>query len=81
LKPYRPEGGLQIPGEKIIAKFAEADRLEAGGLCPIGGKLTKTRAGKSPSQRDARAKVSDGDQTGPQPGHPEVLSGRQSSIV
>jgi hypothetical protein len=38
LKPYRPKGGLQIPGEKIIARFAEADRLEAGGLCPVGGK-------------------------------------------
>jgi hypothetical protein len=42
LKPYRPKGGLQIPGEKIIARFAEADRLEAGGLCPIGGKLNES---------------------------------------
>ena len=38
LKPFRPSGGLQNPGEKIITRFAEADRLEAGGLCPIGGK-------------------------------------------
>jgi hypothetical protein len=38
LKPFRPTGGLQNPGEKIIDRFAEANRLEAGGLCPIGGK-------------------------------------------
>ena len=38
LKPFRPTGGVQNPGEKIIDRFAEANRLEAGGLSPIGGK-------------------------------------------
>jgi hypothetical protein len=33
-------GGLQHSGEKIIYRFAEADRLEVGGLSPIEGKLT-----------------------------------------
>jgi len=33
-------------------------------------------------RRDARAEVNDDDdQTGPLPGHPEVVSGRQSSVV
>jgi len=35
-----PQGGFQNSGEKIIRRFAEADRLEAGGLSPIGGKST-----------------------------------------
>jgi len=29
---------FQNSGEKIIDRFAEADRLEAGGFDPIGGK-------------------------------------------
>jgi hypothetical protein len=38
LKPYR-HSGFQNSGEKIRDRFAEADRLEAGGLNPLGGKL------------------------------------------
>jgi len=38
LKPYRLSG-FQSSGEKIRDRFAEADRLEAGGLNPLGGKL------------------------------------------
>ena len=30
--------GFQSSGEKIRDRFAEADRLEAGGLNPLGGK-------------------------------------------
>jgi hypothetical protein len=37
LKPYR-QSGLQNSGEKINDRFAEADRLEAGGFNPLGGK-------------------------------------------
>jgi hypothetical protein len=37
LKPYRPSG-FQNSGGEINIRFAEADRLEAGGLSPIGGK-------------------------------------------
>jgi hypothetical protein len=37
LKPYRLSG-FQSSGEKIRDRFAEADRLEAGGLNPLGGK-------------------------------------------
>lgn len=33
-----PLRGLQNPGEKIIARCAEANQLEAGGLNPIDGK-------------------------------------------
>jgi hypothetical protein len=38
LKPYRLRG-FQNSGGEIINRNAEADRLEAGGLSPIGGKL------------------------------------------
>jgi hypothetical protein len=37
LKPYRFRG-FQNPGGEISKIVAEADRLEAGGLSPIGGK-------------------------------------------
>ena len=37
LKPYR-QSGFQKSGEKINDRFAEADRLEAGGFIPLGGK-------------------------------------------
>ncbi|MFT5000913.1 MAG: hypothetical protein ACI875_001918 [Planctomycetota bacterium] len=37
LKPYR-QSGFQNSGEKISSRFAEADRLEAGGFNPLGGK-------------------------------------------
>jgi hypothetical protein len=37
LKPYR-HSGFQNSGEKIREGFAEADRLEAGGFDPLGGK-------------------------------------------
>ncbi|HDZ82973.1 MAG TPA: hypothetical protein ENH56_17315 [Roseobacter sp.] len=37
MKPYR-HGGFQNSGEKIREKFAKADRLEAGGFDPLGGK-------------------------------------------
>lgn len=32
-------------------------------------------------RRDARAEVNDDDQMGPLPGHPEVVLGRQASLV
>ncbi|MFK5996808.1 MAG: hypothetical protein QM492_01735, partial [Rhodobacterales bacterium] len=32
------QSGFQNSGEKIIDRFAEANRLEAGGLNPLGGK-------------------------------------------
>jgi hypothetical protein len=37
LKPYR-QSGFQNSGEKINHRFDEADRLEAGGFNPLGGK-------------------------------------------
>jgi hypothetical protein len=37
LKPYR-QRGFQNSGEKINDRFAEANRLKAGGLNPLGGK-------------------------------------------
>jgi len=37
LQPYR-QSGFQNSGEKFNDKFAEADRLEAGGFNPLGGK-------------------------------------------
>jgi len=37
LKPYRLSG-FQNPGGEIEGRFAEADRLEAGGFLPLGGK-------------------------------------------
>jgi hypothetical protein len=39
LKPYC-QSGFQNSGEKINNRFAEADRLEAGGFDPLGGKST-----------------------------------------
>jgi hypothetical protein len=41
LKPYRLSG-FQNSGEKINNRFAEADRLEAGGLNPLIGKLKES---------------------------------------
>ncbi|WP_424988639.1 NAD(P)-binding domain-containing protein [Microbulbifer sp. S227A] len=37
MKPYRLSG-LQISGGEISRRFAEADRLEAGGFDPLDGK-------------------------------------------
>jgi hypothetical protein len=42
LKPYR-HSGFQNSGEKIRERFAKADRLEAGGFDPLGGKSTDSR--------------------------------------
>jgi hypothetical protein len=47
------------------------------------GQLTEAATGgaRQAAQQDARAEESDEDQTGPLPGHPEVLEGRHSSVV
>jgi hypothetical protein len=39
---------FQNSGGEIINRDAEADRLEAGGLSPIGGKSTATRSSLLP---------------------------------
>ncbi|MBU3032401.1 hypothetical protein, partial [Paracoccus marinaquae] len=42
------------PGEEIIDKNAEADRLKAGGLYPIHGKSKRQALGPDQSERPGR---------------------------
>jgi len=54
--------GFQNSGEKIRHRFGEADRLEAGGLNPLGEKLTSLHLPLAPlrsSARHDRSSVSD----------------------
>jgi hypothetical protein len=44
LKPYH-HSGFQNSGEKIREAFAKADRLEAGGFNPLGGKSRISQGG------------------------------------
>jgi hypothetical protein len=71
---------LALANKTARIAWAVMTRGEIYCASPIaGGK--KNNGSNTPPSRHARENVNDDDQTGPQPGHPEVLSGLQSSIV
>ena len=53
LKPYR-QRGFQNSGKKINDRFAEANRLKAGGLNPLGGKLIGPESRRIFAQRSCK---------------------------
>ena len=81
LADIRVQGHVTLP-----AVAAELNRrgmmTRRGGIWQVSNVRNVVQRGSQPlSTRNARSDVSDDDQTGPQPRHPEVLSGLPSSIV